>query len=547
MLLIVMGTSSTYLQSQVFSSPNAASCAITVGETGYDKNTQKIQKGNGVSVFITQKGGAIFFFVEPNNGAVQAAKLPPETGENTEKWYEIKDFVLDNDTIFFCGILLSSVGTMDLGSMIGPPLDSTGFIGYVKYAQGMPTEPQATYFELTLLQTMNKIKTYINNQGERVVVGIGKQVSGISRYDYFIKFTINDNSLTMFKCPYFNYSNNNKMELLQDIAVTDDYVCLSSVSEEPGINIYDKSGANRVYHAQITRRFDRNNFVQKTMWDSFRDWTSDWSRGYGIYDAKLEHTFENEVALSYIFCVNDNGIGLSPNFNTDVTTNNYYYNILFRRNMTSFNHRFSFNPTTDLNGYDYLDWFPIKVDSSDTELRVKDMTFTEDFEDPIDSLRGILLVIKESNEKEDVVLRIPCYIEQYGLSQNPHFYGYNTDTETISILKIPSSVYGYMPSWSHIIESENQHFSMIGVTSRDRYGLYNHTRSPLVIYDQYLTLFNNSCNEVNACPIRYWLYPSLRLTGFYGDMLLYYDHPLDPKVIDIEYPDNEKIDINCQY
>ncbi|MDR0789906.1 MAG: hypothetical protein LBO06_03820 [Bacteroidales bacterium] len=529
MLLIVMGTSSTYLQSQVFT--NAASSAITAGNSTRIGGTQKIQKGNGVSVFITQRAIDCFFFIEPNNLILKGVELEFEIDERTYKRYEIKDFVLDKDTIFFCGI-------KTIQNLSNSRTETVGFIGYVECAGS-----QATHVEIPLVQTMNKVKTYIDNQGQRIVVGIGKQTIGTtSLYDYFVKYTIPNSTLTMFSCPYPNSDFTDRVELLQDIAVTDDYVGLVFAIDEPDEIIYDRSGNNIAHYGYILRRFDRNNFTQKYFGMAFRHTTMDYDNGLGGYDFKLEHDFGNEIAYNYTCCLNSNGIGSTYGWN--VTRNNYYYNILRRADLSNYVLQYS-NPYIPS---DYLISLYYKIDSSDNELKVRNMAFVEDNINY--GLFGNLCILKEknwsNNQVEEAVFKIPCYSTG---PWNHYIATQNYLQESIPILKVSNSVYGYPASWNHIIKSGDNHFSMIGVTKESIFNISTRTWcGKLSIFDKSLDFNSTACNEINNCNIRYGIYFSEYDMYWYPlpDMPMVYNNmSITTQTINIRSLDDDQIYQKC--
>ncbi|MEA4966537.1 MAG: hypothetical protein VB048_00260 [Bacteroidaceae bacterium] len=272
---------------------------------------------------------ARFYLIERNDYNIKYVDIPIE--------YNVKDFSILGDTLYFCGKHQIENETL-----------TSGFIAYIKiYDMFNGLTNNCYYSDIKSVLVVNRIKTYHNSNNDRMVVGIGEQYYGdivctpphdhgydplppfgegkkeniINRkilgiteelytcnddpkknWDCFIDYKIVEiptsneynNIYDIYRCyfqtPYM-YSTN-PSELLRDIILTDDYICLVS-------NYYPNiPGTCDPQNIFIIRRIDKNNFNnQVTNRCDATPFTGTWLHDFNFM--KLEHLTGNDIAFCY--------------------------------------------------------------------------------------------------------------------------------------------------------------------------------------------------------------------------------------------------------
>jgi hypothetical protein len=327
--------SSSQVMSQIVSQFDLEAVAYSVEDNDISlKHSQKIlQYKENEHIVLTLKDSvdnqARFYLVERNNNNIKYVDIPIE--------YNVKDFSILGDTLYFCGKHQIENETL-----------TSGFIAYIKiYDMFNGLTNNCYYSDIKSVLVVNRIKTYHNSNNDRMVVGIGEQYYGdivctpphdhgydplppfgegkkeniINRkilgiteelytcnddpkknWDCFIGYKIVEiptsngynNIYDIYRCyfqtPYM-YSTN-PSELLRDIILTDDYICLVS-------NYYPNiPGTCDPQNIFIIRRIDKNNFNnQVTNRCDATPFTGTWLHDFNFM--KLEHLTGNDIAFCY--------------------------------------------------------------------------------------------------------------------------------------------------------------------------------------------------------------------------------------------------------
>jgi hypothetical protein len=250
--------------------------------------------------------------------------------------YSVSDFAILGDTLYFCGKEEAA---------------NKGYIAYIRINE-LLAGGEAIYTHVPTTTEVNKIKTYYNDVGERIVVGIGKQIYAaapqlricgmdencppndpdswtfdIERpYDCFIVYKVIENIIdtanhgllntppsyvTTHPCEIYN-RDYRYPEIFQDIAITENYIGLLSINTGGTLTL---------------RRFDKNNFtptsVKLRLYNGYLNCVYA-PLGAAIYsNILLEPLDDDNVALAY-FTYTTNAIGADA-----------YYSIITKMNMNT--------------------------------------------------------------------------------------------------------------------------------------------------------------------------------------------------------------------
>ena len=179
-------------KSQIISPYNVISGIYEIDNNGLSEDyTQKILMRKDSShialTTIFENGNSISRFYLIEKGKITS------TYADIRKEYKVKDFSIMGDSLYFCGL------TNKIDHGFSQP--TQGFIAYVRmselFTQSVPTDPtlskQCNFSRIPTTTTVNKIKTYHNIRGERMVVGIGKQY--YSEVPYECPFAYDPNPL----------------------------------------------------------------------------------------------------------------------------------------------------------------------------------------------------------------------------------------------------------------------------------------------------------------------------------------------------------------
>lgn len=282
-------------KSQIISPYNVISGVYEIDNNGLSEDyTQKILMRKDSShialttIYENDREISRFYLIE--KGKITS------TYADIRKEYKVKDFSIMGDSLYFCG----SMNTVDQGFNE----TTQGFIAYVRiselFTQAVYIDPtltkQCNYSRIPTTTTVNKIKTYYNRRGERMVIGIGEQyyselpyerpVTPIepplnkdlppstwvypdtNHYDCFIGYKIIEtvlnpaypsvNPFTLYRHKYFKNEINHPYEYeeFQDLVITDNYICLASTQ------FFDPSFTGNPNRSKyiVLRRIDKEDF-----------------------------------------------------------------------------------------------------------------------------------------------------------------------------------------------------------------------------------------------------------------------------------------------
>ena len=295
LLTICLIIASKPSKSQIISPYNVISGVYEIDNNGLSEDyTQKILMRKDSShialTTIFENGNSISRFYLIEKGKITS------TYADIRKEYKVKDFSIMGDSLYFCGL------TNKIDHGFSQP--TQGFIAYVRiselFTQSVyidPTLPkQCNYSRIPTTTTVNKIKTYHNIRGERMVVGIGKQYYSevpyecpfaydpnplkidpdpdcwvypdTNYYDCFIGYKITEtvlnpaypsvNPFTLYRHKYFKNEINHPYEYeeFQDLVLTDNYICLASTQY---FNPIQTGGSNNSRFI-VLRRIDKEDF-----------------------------------------------------------------------------------------------------------------------------------------------------------------------------------------------------------------------------------------------------------------------------------------------
>ncbi|MDD2489523.1 MAG: hypothetical protein PHD62_08655 [Bacteroidales bacterium] len=295
LLTICLIIASKPSKSQIISPYNVISGIYEIDNNGLSEDyTQKILMRKDSShialTTIFENGNSISRFYLIEKGKITS------TYADIRKEYKVKDFSIMGDSLYFCG----SMNTVDQGFNE----TTQGFIAYVRiselFTQAVYIDPtltkQCNYSRIPTTTTVNKIKTYYNRRGERMVIGIGEQyyselpyerpVTPIepplnkdlppstwvypdtNYYDCFIGYKITEtilnpaypsvNPFTLYRHKYFKNEINHPYEYeeFQDLVLTDNYICLASTQY---FNPIQTGGSNNSRFI-VLRRIDKEDF-----------------------------------------------------------------------------------------------------------------------------------------------------------------------------------------------------------------------------------------------------------------------------------------------
>ncbi|MDR1846657.1 MAG: hypothetical protein LBR17_00860 [Bacteroidales bacterium] len=185
--------------------------------------TQKIIKEDmytliAFSQIDTQNNPYVFYRTSIGNANIDVAELPPE--------FKVKDMVILNDTIYFCGYIENS----------------SGFIARAKISDLFYNN----YFDFDLISisdSIRKIEVYKRNSDNKIqIVAVGTDTHQI---DFFL------HSDEVISWSYDIYYNTNYTELVDDLEINDEYVVtVGSVS-----SYYSSPFGTGI----IIRRYEKNN------------------------------------------------------------------------------------------------------------------------------------------------------------------------------------------------------------------------------------------------------------------------------------------------
>ena len=295
LLTICLIIASKPSKSQIISPYNVISGIYEIDNNGLSEDyTQKILMRKDSShialTTIFENGNSISRFYLIEKGKITS------TYADIRKEYKVKDFSIMGDSLYFCGL------TNKIDHGFSQP--TQGFIAYVRmselFTQSVPTDPtlskQCNFSRIPTTTTVNKIKTYHNIRGERMVIEIGEQYYSevpyecpfaydpnplkidpdpdcwvypdTNYYDCFIGYKITEtilnpaypsvNPFTLYRHKYFKNEINHPYEYeeFQDLVLTDNYICLASTQY---FNPIQTGGSNNSRFI-VLRRIDKEDF-----------------------------------------------------------------------------------------------------------------------------------------------------------------------------------------------------------------------------------------------------------------------------------------------
>ncbi|HBN04969.1 MAG TPA: hypothetical protein DD434_04160 [Bacteroidales bacterium] len=377
--------------------------------------------------------------------------------------FKVQDFSIMGDSIYFCGYM----NTVDEGFKGS----TQGFIAYIKISDLFSGQNnfQYNYSRVPTTTHVNKIKTYYNNLGERVVVGIGKQyysapiyqcpVGAVgpgdpnppiptpdcwvypdtNQYDCFIGYkitetvlnpsypSVNPFSIYRHEFAYDDLNNPYEYEEFRDLIVTDNYICLASIYYFNPSSTGNASNGNYI----VLRKFNKNDFSDHDTYKvlaPFNPYNNIVSGESGFYVEELEDKNIALVTVSSSFngnnfatIVNKIDLGVSP------------FNVVH----------------TSYIDYDYQ------------RALVKDIEYIPETE------QLLVLKYKFFNNIDNVF-----YVNMSNTA-------YDNSSNYISNRLMPNSIFQYQ-DWNNILKYNSSHFVLIGSLG-----------TKLGLFDNYIGGFNS--------------------------------------------------------
>lgn len=297
--------------------------------------TQKIltlDEKTKIGMTQVANGGYSFFAIRKNTSTINYVNLPRQ--------YKVTDFTLLGDSIYFCGYEERENYTnafVGYGGITDLFISSTGLYPTVKIS------PINTYEQGDTVFTIRKIRAYHNNNGERIVAGIGSMYYGDATrdiyeydglgsfamvrhtyskyyYDYVMMYKVNETSIVTNNedvvlygaSPIYATANqvtlyHNPMEpdsaahseRFEDLTLTDNSICVISSSCTSDILEIDHQYANHNDRMYV-RSIDKNNYNNQ---HSFMYYTPIlYHPDYGI---RIETLDNKKLAIAYVMCDED--------------------------------------------------------------------------------------------------------------------------------------------------------------------------------------------------------------------------------------------------
>ena len=508
--------SSSQVMSQIVSQFDLEAVAYSVEDNDISlKHSQKIlQYKENEHIVLTLKDSvdnqARFYLVERDNNNIKYVDIPIE--------YNVKDFSIHGDTLYFCGE----------HQIVNETLTSS-FIAYIKiYDMFNGLTNNCYYSDIKSVLVVNRIKTYHNSNKDRMVVGIGEQYysdvvctpppdqgydplppfgdwkkeNNINRkifgfteelytcnddpkknWDCFIGYKIVEiptsngynNIYDIYRCyfqsPYLYL--NNPSEVLRDIVLTDDYICLVS-------NYFPNSPDYCDPHDLfIIRRIDKNDFnIQVTNLYNATPNISTSLHDFTIM--KLEHLTNNDIAFCYSA---ESPSGLSSN-------------AIYKIELNS-------NPFTTL--------LSSMIDENSLiRPRLWDLEYLEK--------NNQLLVLKEQSTTNPIYEDFVYYVNMDNQTTFPY---------TTLAFKVPYNTYQDTPIyWNSLLKYNSDHFALGGnienkgltIFEKDAYKFFNEGDGCSKIYLPIVQMLPNPSIiitnwNLQHCSFLYWKNKQMHIVG----------------------------------
>jgi hypothetical protein len=475
LLIILLLTTSLIIVSKPSKSQIISPYNIISGVYEIDANelvidyTQKILKyKDRYHIALTKLVGrerSRFYLIEQD-------KYSPIFADISDK-LKVEDFSIMGDSIYFCGYM-NKVDESFKGS-------TQGFIAYVSISDlfNNTGNIQYNYSRIPTTTIVDKIKTYHNIRGERMVVGIGKQFYSAPPYEYpvafdpdpphfqktlhdpypghwvfpdtnqydcFIGYKITETvldpaypSVNPFSLYRHKYSQDNdtlpyEYEAFQDLVVTENYICLSSTY------FFDPSATGSIVHNRdvILRNFNKEDFNNHTSNSIISPFYDNVHSEYGFY---LEELDGDNVAFAHISC--------------EYPTGNQTRTIVTKVNLNNIPFQFIHSSLVD-------------VDL--VKIYMQDIEYIPETDN--------LLLLKDKN-----IYGINNIL--YYVDMDKNIYGNATfGSYTANYLYVPQEIFSYQ-RWNNILKHNSTNFALIGNTGTKLSLLDNET-------DIYLT---NQCRK----------------------------------------------------
>jgi hypothetical protein len=426
-----------------------------------------------VLTHLSSNNQARFYLVERDDPNPRYIDIPIE--------YDVRDFSILGDTLYFCGAQTIPNETL-----------TSGFIAYNSINSIFDASPSpCKYSNLRSVLVVNKIKTYYNSNKERMVVGIGEQYYGDvtftpapehgydpllpplggkasvntkimgeddqgnlwndeakKNWDCFIGYKVVelpngngvDNIYDIYRCHFGNIINGNPVEFLRDITLTDDYICLVSnyYPYEPGTTC-------NLQNIFLIRRIDKNNLVNQVT-NRCNAAPSIGSTAHNFNLVKLEHLTGNDIAFCYV--------SQSPS--------NLESNAIYKIDLNS-------NPFTTLIS-SFID------ENQFMRPLLWDLEYLKE--------ENRLLVLKQQSNSNNNGIYSDCvyYISMNNSTILPY---------TTLALEVPYNTYTGQPLyWNSLLKYSSDHFALVG----------NIDNKGLTIYekDAYSFFGGNGCNKLDS-------------------------------------------------
>ncbi|MBP1645945.1 MAG: hypothetical protein H6Q16_1520 [Bacteroidetes bacterium] len=517
-------------KSQIISPYNIISGAyeINASESVVDY-TQKILKyKDRYHIVLTKLEGSkrnIFYLIEQDKYLPIFADISDEL--------KVKDFSIMGDSIYLCGYM-NKVDEYFKGS-------TQGFIAYVSITDlfNNTGNIQYNYSRVPTTTVVNKIKTYHNSRGERMVVGIGKQLYSAPPYecpvaydpnplkidpnpdpdcwvypdtnyfDCFIGYKITEtilnpafpsvNSFSLYRHEFTPDDDDTidryKYEEFQDLAITDNYICLASTY------LFDPSITGLISHSKfiVLRKFDKNDFNNHT---SNRINLSSSDISHAEYGFRLEALDKDNVAIAHVACeypMGDQIRTIVTKVNLDEEPCQFIHSSL--------------------------------VDSDIKQINMQDIEYIPEIDH--------LLLLKE----KDIygINNILYYVDMYeNIYPTATFGNYITN-----YLYVPQEIFSYQ-KWNNILRYDKTNFALIGNVGTKLGLLDNETNNFLTNQCRKYDIKTIHQREINI----FTQFDSLFQCSFalmypYAPGFYYYGNTTIIHKMDLMIPRVEKIEVKC--
>ncbi|MBR1643829.1 MAG: hypothetical protein IJ684_00450 [Bacteroidales bacterium] len=242
-------------------------CSVaSFAQSDYESMRLKAYDGGGNTIIRTYKDvRSITYFSKVYNGVQTGYFLLPNINNTSASQvsfidgYMVRDFCIDNDTIFFCGS--DNFGTV-------------GIIGYFDISNFSATNPRYTYWVIDTVERLTKIVSYKLNGRKRHNLCIGMRRDSTEHFSCIIDADyskINFSGLFYsFHC-YRDSTNSIPQEIYYDLVALSNYVAIIGLVDTPQRSMLLRWFSYNDYtptpYLNNTNYFDSLPIIHKTLFD----------------------------------------------------------------------------------------------------------------------------------------------------------------------------------------------------------------------------------------------------------------------------------------